>query len=141
MTAALEAGRVDAALVTEPFTTAARKSGRVIASGFDYIAKHFLITTWCTTTQWAKDHPDLVSRFAAVMHESAVWANQNPDKSGEILVRHTKIDAAALPTMSRSHYSEMLAPSTLQPLIDVSAKYNGFAAFPAQDLIYVPQRG
>jgi hypothetical protein len=29
----------------------------------------------------------------------------------------------------------------LQPLIDVSAKYNGFTAFPAQDLIYVPQRG
>lgn len=140
MIAALDAGRVDAALVTEPFTTAARKTGRVIASGFDYIAKNFQITTWCSTVQWSNDHPDLVRRFASVIHETAVWANANQDQSGAILVKHTKIEASQLATMSRSHYTESFAPSMLQPLIDVSAKYNGFTAFPARDLIYVPDR-
>jgi len=140
MTSALDAGRVDAALVTEPFTSAARKNGRIIASGFDYIAKHFLITSWCTTEQWAKEHPDVVARFAAVIHQTAVWANANRDRSGEILVKYTKMDPAVLATISRSQYCEQLTPALLQPLIDVSAKYNGFTTFPAQDLIYVPRK-
>ena len=140
MLAALDAGRVDAALVTEPFTTAARKSGRILESGFDDIANHFLITTWCTTTQWAKDHPDVVTRFVAVIHETAVWANKNQDKSGEILVKYTKVTPEGLATMARSHYTEQLTPALIQPLINVSAKYNGFTAFPAQELVYSPPR-
>jgi hypothetical protein len=28
----------------------------------------------------------------------------------------------------------------VQPLIDASAKYNGFKSFPAQDIIYAPGR-
>lgn len=137
MAAALDAGRVDAALVSEPFTSEARKSGRILVSGFDAIAKHFLTTTWCTTAQWAKDHADAVQRFAGVIHDTAVWANKNPDKSGEILVKYTKIDPAAIATMARSRYCEQLTPALIQPLVDVSAKYNGFAAFPAQELVYV----
>jgi len=140
MLAAVDAARVDAALVTEPFTTAARQNDRILASGFDDIAKHFLITSWCTTVNWAKDHPDLVMRYANVIHDTAVWANKNPQQSGAILVKYTKIDPAALATMARSHYTEQLTPALIQPLINVSAKYNGFTAFPAQELVYSPPR-
>jgi hypothetical protein len=28
----------------------------------------------------------------------------------------------------------------MQPLIDASAKYQGFSSFPAQEVIYVPSR-
>ena len=136
MTAALDAGRIDGALVTEPYATAARKSGRVIASGFDYIAKHFLVASWCTTTQWAKDHPELIKSFTGVINETAAWANKNHEESGEIVVKYLKIPPATLATMARATYCEPLTPALIQPLIDVSAKYNGFTAFPARDLIY-----
>jgi len=139
MLSALDAGRVDAALLTEPFTTAARKSGRVIASGFDYIAKRFLIAAWCTTAQWASDHADIVARFANVIHDTAVWANKNPEKSADILVKYLKADPAALAATPRSLYSEQLTPALIQPLIDLSAKYNGFKPFPARDLVWAPR--
>jgi NitT/TauT family transport system substrate-binding protein len=141
MQPALDTGHVDAAWVAEPFISAAAKNGRVIEYGFDAIAPRFLIGAWFTTAQWANDHRDAVARFAAVIHDTAVWANKNQAQSGQIVAKYTKVDPAVLATMTRSHYAEALTPAAMQPLIDVSAKYNGFATFPAQELIYVPGRG
>jgi NitT/TauT family transport system substrate-binding protein len=139
MVGALEAGRVDAAFDAEPFLSAA-KGVRVLATCFDAIAKRFLIGTWFATAQWAHDHPDAVARFAAAIHETAVWTNKNPQQSGQILAKYTKLDPVVIATMVRSEYAEVLTPASMQPLIDVSAKYNGFAAFPSQELIYTPAK-
>jgi len=135
---ALDTGRVDAAWVVEPFVTVARKNNRILAYGFDGIGKHFDVGAWVATRQWANDHPDLVSRFAGVIHDTAVWANKNPQQSGEILAKYTKIDPAVIATMARNHYAEQLTPALMQPLIDAAAKYNGFKTFPAQELMYKP---
>ena len=138
--AALDAGRIDAAWVVEPFITVAKKTNRVLAYGFDGISKQFTVGAWVATRQWANDHPDLVSRFAAVMHDTAVWANKNLQKSGEILAKYTKLDPAVIASMARVHYAEQLTPATMQPLIDATVKYNGIKPFAAQDLMYKPAR-
>lgn len=135
---ALDAGRVDAAWVVEPFVTVARKNDRVLFYGFDGIAKHFIVGAWVATQQWTNDHPDLVRRFAAVIHDTAVWANKNPQLSGNILAKYVKIDPAIIATMARNHYAEQLTPALMQPLIDAAAKYNAFKAFPAQELMSKP---
>ena len=140
MAAALDAGRIDAAWVAEPFISPARKNGRILAFGFDGIAKRFIVSAWFTTPQWAKDHPDLVKKFATVMRDTAVWANANPVKSGEILAKYTGLDPAVIATMARGRYGEQLTPGLTQPLIDVAAKYDKFATFPAQDIIYTAPR-
>lgn len=140
MPAALEAGHIDAAAIGEPFLSVAEKHGRVLSYGFDGISKRFLIGTWVTTQQWANANPDFVRRFAVVMRETAVWANENEVKSGEILVKYAQIDPTIAATMTRSHYAEQLSAAMMQPFIDVSAKYYGFKTFPAQELIYTPSR-
>ena len=136
--AALDAGRIDAAWVVEPFITVAKKTNRVLFYGFDGIAKHFVVGAWVATRQWANDHPDLVRRFAAVIHDTAVWANKNPQQSGDILAKYVKIDPGIIATMARNHYAEQLTPALMQPLIDAAAKYNGFKTFPAAELLYKP---
>jgi NitT/TauT family transport system substrate-binding protein len=136
--AALDAGRVDAAWVVEPFITVASKTNRVLFYGFDGIAKHFIVGAWVATREWANDHPDLVSRFAAVIHDTAVWANKNPRQSGDILAKYDKIEPAVIAAMARNHYAEQISPALMQPLIDSAAKYNGFKSFPAQELLYKP---
>jgi NitT/TauT family transport system substrate-binding protein len=136
--AALDAGRIDAAWVVEPFITVAKKTNRILFYGFDGIAKHFIVGAWVATRQWANDHPDLVSRFAAVIHDTAVWANKNPQQSGDILAKYDKIEPAVIAAMARNHYAEQINPALMQPLIDSAAKYNGFKTFPAQDLLYKP---
>jgi len=135
MGAALDAGRVDAIFPVEPFLTGALKNGRVLGYGYDSIAKHFVTGTWFATQQWAKDHADLVGRFRAAMHETAVWANANPSLSGAILAKYLKMDPAVVATMVRAHYAEQINPALMQPLLDTAAKYNGFASFPAQELL------
>jgi NitT/TauT family transport system substrate-binding protein len=140
MGAALAAGRIDAAWVTEPFLNAAKRSSRALVYGFDAIAKHFLLNVWFTTVAWARAHPDDVRRFAAAMRDTAQWANANHAQSAAIVAKYTKIDPALVATMTRSHYAEAVTPALLQPVVDISAKYNNFAPFPAQDLIYTPGR-
>jgi NitT/TauT family transport system substrate-binding protein len=134
---ALSAGRIAGSLVNEPYFQIAGKSGKLIGYPYDYVSKNFLIAGWFATSQWATDHPDLVTRFANAMRETAIWANQpqNQARSAEILEKYTHIDPAVAATMIRVRFGDKLTPAAVQPQIDVSAKYGGFATFPASEII------
>ena len=140
MPAALEAGRIDVAYISEPFLAVVKKDVRVLGYSHNAVAKQFLQSAWFTMPQWAKEHPDVVKRFAAALRETAVWANQksNQAKSAEILAKYTKIDPATVAAMERARFGETLTAGSIQPAIDVTAKYGKFEAFPASALIYKP---
>jgi NitT/TauT family transport system substrate-binding protein len=140
MQPALDAGRVDAVAIAEPFLSIARKTDRIIASPYDAIAKEFLISAFFTTSTWAKEHPDVLNRFIAAVHEAAVWGNANHAKSAEILLKYAKIDPELAANMVRIHYGERLNAALMQPVINVAAKYSKFPAFPADQIIYKPAR-
>jgi NitT/TauT family transport system substrate-binding protein len=137
MQAALDAGRIDAAMIAEPFLSVSKKVDRVIGSPYDAVSKDFLVSAYFTTAEWAKDHPDLLARFVGAMHETAVWANENHAKSAELLVAYSKIDPTITAAMTRVRYGERLTPAMLQPVINVAAKYGGFPAYPAAELLPV----
>jgi NitT/TauT family transport system substrate-binding protein len=138
MPAALTAGRIDVAYMSEPFLASVKKDVRVLGYSHNAVAKQFLQSAWFSTSQWAKDHPEAVRRFAAAMRETAIWANQkaNQAKSAEILSKYTKIDLGSISVMERARYGETLTAASIQPAIDVSAKYGKFETFPADRLIY-----
>jgi NitT/TauT family transport system substrate-binding protein len=133
--AALAQGRVDAIFEVEPFFGAASKDFRVLFSGYSAISKHFTLNLFVTTPSWAKANPDLVNRFASVIHQTAVWANKNHDLSGAILAKITSIPVETIAGMVRSHYAEELTAALMQPGIDASAKYNNFPTFAASELL------
>jgi NitT/TauT family transport system substrate-binding protein len=137
MPAALEAGRIDAAHIAEPFIAVAKASARILASADDVLGKAYLRTVWFANGAWAKAHPDLVAKFAAVMRETARWANdkRNYAQSAAILVKYTQIDPALVKSMTRVVYGESLDPKLLQPEIDSNAKFGGFTTFPASELL------
>jgi len=135
MVAALAGNRIDAAQVAEPFVGAARKAGRVLTYGFESVARDFLTTAWCAAAPWVREHPAAVAGFVAVLRETAAWANANPQQSGTILATYLKLDPAVIASMTRVRYANQLTPALMQPLIDLTAHYGGFAAFPARDLM------
>jgi NitT/TauT family transport system substrate-binding protein len=137
MPAALEAGRIDAAHVAEPFIAVAKANARILASADDVLGKSYLRTVWFANAAWAKAHPDLIAKFAAVMRETARWANErrNHAASAAILVKYAQIDPGLVGTMTRVVYGESLDPKLLQPEIDSNAKYGGFTTFPAEELL------
>ncbi len=140
MQPALDAGRIDAAAIAEPFLNAAAKTERIVASPYDSVAKEFLISAYFTTSGWAKEHADTLNRFIDAIHEAALWANANHEKSAEILLRYAKIDPALAAGMTRSRYGERPSAALMQPVINVAAKYGKFAPFPADGFIYKPAR-
>jgi NitT/TauT family transport system substrate-binding protein len=141
MTAALEAGRVDAASVTEPFVAMAKRAGhRVLANPNLGIGANFLGTGFVATASWANSHPDMVARFVSAVRETGIWANQNPDKTVAMLAAYTNVDPSIIASMVRARYAERATAALIQPVIDVSAKYNGFSSFPAQEIIYAAPR-
>ena len=140
MLAALDTGRVDAALIAEPVLSDALAHGnRVLGNAYDGVASTFLIGAWFTTGAWAKAHPDVVKRFQKAMFTTAAWANKNRAQSAQILNKATKI--VVQPGMKRTIYGEKLEPSMMQPLIDATAKYGTLkGSFPAADLVAVEAR-
>ena len=135
MDAALAAGRIDAADMSEPVLSAALAADvRVFASVFDAIAPEWMEGAFFCTSDYAKAHPDIVRKFGEVMAQTAVWANAHRDETAKILAQYTKIPPS--PTMNRVIYKERLNPADLQLLIDVGAKYGLLnRAFPAAELI------
>ena len=83
--AALQAGRIDAASISEPALDCALQGGqvRMMAKVFDAIAPRFLIAGCVTSESYAKAHPDVIRKYADVIASTAKWANANQMKSGE----------------------------------------------------------
>jgi NitT/TauT family transport system substrate-binding protein len=138
MPAALDAGRIDAAYVAEPFLEAAKKGGRFLAYADDAIAKVNLRTVWFASPEWSAAHPDVVKRFAAAMRETALWANQkgNQARSAAILAKYADLDPSAIGSIVRAAYGVDLTSALVQPQIDVTARYSNFKTFPAAELIH-----
>jgi NitT/TauT family transport system substrate-binding protein len=141
MAGALAQHRIDAAIIAEPTLSDAKATTRVLGKPYSAIGKEYLIGAWFASATWAKAHPDLVAKFAAAMHDTAVWANANPAKSAAILAKYATIDPAVAAKMTRAKFAEALTPALVQPTIDITAKYKGIdAPFPAQEMIYTPAR-
>ena len=133
-------GRADATLSVEPFITQSKSDTRMFSNIFDVFGDGWLITSYFASTPYAQAHPTIVARFAAIIKQTAAWANANPEKSAEILAKYSKLDPAVVKQTIRAKYSTTLTAAQLQPTIDASAKYKIFdGAFPAQELIFAPK--
>jgi len=133
--AALINHRVDSAILSEPSVGLALASGkfRVFAAPYDAIGKRWQIGAWFTTKAWVAAHPEAAKKFAAVMAQTARWANAHQTESLQILRDASKADYPG--TMHRASYPEQLDAALFQPVIDNAAKYGALAApFPATEL-------
>jgi ABC-type nitrate/sulfonate/bicarbonate transport system substrate-binding protein len=138
--AALAQGRADAATGVEPFITQSRTTTRVFANTYAVLGENYLITAFFAASAWAQAHPDVVSRFASAIRETANWANKNTDKSAEILAKYSKLDLDLVKQTVRAVYAPALTPAQLQPTIDAAVRYKLIdGAFRAQDVIFQPK--
>jgi NitT/TauT family transport system substrate-binding protein len=89
---ALEAGRVDAIFVVEPFQQAAVAAGmRKIASSYVDAAPNLTVAMYFTSTKQIGENPDLVARFTEAMKESLAYADSHSDEVRDIIGTYTQI--------------------------------------------------
>jgi NitT/TauT family transport system substrate-binding protein len=93
--AALAQHRVDAAWVVEPFLTVARAQGATVLDwNLGAVAPNVMVAAYFTTTDYAREHPDVIKRFTAAIDKSLSYAADHPDEARAILPTYTKIDKA-----------------------------------------------
>jgi NitT/TauT family transport system substrate-binding protein len=132
----LSRGRVDAAVVPEPFLTLALQRGAVrIAHIFNAVC-----TRDCLATVWmARRDVDsnLAARFRNAIQAAAAWANreENERASGAILAKYSKLDPALIAKVTRTRFATRVRPELAQPWIDLYAEFGVIPSlFPATDL-------
>jgi ABC-type nitrate/sulfonate/bicarbonate transport system substrate-binding protein len=135
--AAPAAGRIDAALLVEPFTTMARGQVKVIGDALAPVGKHFMVTGWYAKADWLNANRDTARRFVEVMLKTAKWANANRDTSAAILARYSRVPVDVIRAGPRAIYGEVpVSADWLQPVLDFSTKYIGLDKSPATALMW-----
>jgi NitT/TauT family transport system substrate-binding protein len=97
MPAALDQGRIDAALVVEPaLATILGQGGREIASSLVDVAENLTVAMYFTSAQYEKQHPDVVEKFREATAQSLAYADEHPDEVRQIVTTYTKIPTDVL---------------------------------------------
>lgn len=125
MAAGLDRATFDAAIIGEPYLSAARgKTIRVLANVYDTIGPQFLIADWFAGKDYVKSHPEVIRRVVSAVTETARWANANQAASGKILAKWAKMDESIFTTMTRCEYATSLDPKYLDPVLDAMYRYD-----------------
>lgn len=126
MQPALQSGLADAAMVGEPWLSAALRSGavRLLAKPYDTVADQFYIGLWMTTASWYAKNPGPAQRFVAAIYHAARWANGHHARSAEILARYSHVDVVSIRSGVRIPYATRPDAALLQPPVDLAYKFH-----------------
>jgi len=137
MAPAIARGAVAGAYLAEPVMSQVLPELRIVASPYDAIAGHFLISLWFSNRDWIANNRYTARKLVRAIGEAARWANAHRDLTLPMLVKYAKLDPDVVKSTIRARYALTVTPGQLQPTIDTAAKYkfidNGFAA---QDIIF-----
>lgn len=137
MVPAITAGRVDAAMVVEPFITENKEVTRIFAVPYATLAKTIMISGWVATKDWLDKNRETARKFAAVMRQVAVWATANPGPLATVLAKYTKIPPEVIAQEKHTVWEPNLDAKAIQPVIDASAQYKMLPQrFDAKELFY-----
>jgi NitT/TauT family transport system substrate-binding protein len=133
---AMAAKRIDAGILAEPALTNALGGARIFGDAYGAIAPYWMTDCLVAMESWIEEHADDVHRFSVALHNAAIWANRNRDKTAEIVAKMLKLDTATVRAMHRAVFAEQLTPAMIQPAIDAGVKYGAIPApLRAEDLL------
>lgn len=135
MSAALERGTVDAAVITTPTLAIALGTGRILGLPYGAIAERFIANAWYAKGEWIVRQREEARRFVRAVSDAQQWANKNREGSAKILAEVTKIAPEVLSKMTRAVYAERFEPGLIQPVIETAVRYKAISAsFAATEL-------
>lgn len=134
MQPALERDAVDAAVVIEPFLTAAEGAGmRAISYPFTETRAGLEIAAWVTTDAYAKEHPDVVQKFQEAIQRSNAYAADNPDELRDAVLEYTEIPAPVAETMNIPGWSEQIDVTSIELIGKLANEFGQLDEVPPTD--------
>ncbi|MET9778032.1 ABC transporter substrate-binding protein [Streptomyces sp. NPDC006367] len=134
MPAALDGGRIDAAMVVEPaLATIKSQGGREIASPMVDIAPKLTVAMYFTSTRYAQQNPEVVKKFQEATAESLAYADSHPDEVREVITTYTRIPADVLAKVTLPKWPTEPDRSSLTALAKLGYSDGLFKRFPDLD--------
>jgi NitT/TauT family transport system substrate-binding protein len=121
MAESLARGTIAAAVMNDPEMSQAieAKQVKLLANGYDAIAKLFMQTAWFSTQDWLDKNKDVAKRFGDALIAGGAWGMANSDQAAVILAKWTGSKEAK----PRIRFANKLDPALIQPVYDSAAKY------------------
>jgi NitT/TauT family transport system substrate-binding protein len=130
MSAALDAGRVDAMFVVEPFLSAAKAKGWKVIGTYADVDPKLCVALYFTSTQLATSNADLVKRFHDAMNESLTYADSHPDAVRAVLGTYTQITEEVRKSLTLPKWPTDIDQNSIKHLGDLAVQY-GLMTAPA----------
>jgi NitT/TauT family transport system substrate-binding protein len=143
MTAALDAGRIDATTSVEPFVSEAKASGaRSLGSYLTGLEPKLTVGTYFGATQYLEANQDVVERFARAMNKSLTYAQAHPDEARKAVTGYTEIPAKVASAMKLSFWSTDLNRPSIELIADEAERFDFVEEKPnVDDLIWSGAEG
>jgi NitT/TauT family transport system substrate-binding protein len=135
---ALTAGRIDAAVMIQPFLGQAEANGSVKSIGdpVGALGNHHTDSAWFMTTAYTQKNPDAVNRFMRTIRDAAIYVNGHHAETSYLLTKFAMVQSSDVVKL-RTLQGTRLDAANLQGMIDAAARYKVIAErFDAKDLIY-----
>jgi NitT/TauT family transport system substrate-binding protein len=140
--AAIEQGRVDAGMTTEPYMSKDLASGRfrILADMLNgYSRPMILESAFFATRDYVAKNRDAVARFAKVMQQASAYANTHVSQTLPLMVSFSGMDPDAAAKMHKTFTALTFDSDQIQPVIDAAAKYKIIPkGFSARDMLATP---
>jgi NitT/TauT family transport system substrate-binding protein len=122
--AALEAGRIDAAFVVEPFVSQGEAQGSTaVTHSFEETAPNYTVASYFATKQYSGQNKDVLDRFVRAINKSLTYAQSHPDMVRQVVPTYTKIPADVASKMQLPTWSPDLNQPSIQQTADLALKY------------------
>lgn len=141
--AALDAGRIAAGGIINPFLSDALATGkaRFLAPFYSAIAPKFMLSGWFTTAEFAAAHRDAIASFQRIVAAASTYTNAHHAETAPLLATWSGITPDQALHAQRMTNGTRIAASDVQPVIDLLAKYGAIPkAFDAREMIVEPPR-
>lgn len=116
--AALRAGRIDAALLAEPFLTMLSQQEDINQLGgahFRLIPSQPIIN-FVVATEWAESNPDAIESLQRALAEAVGYAEDNPDEARQVLQQNLDLPEAVVEEMTLPIFDSTIDLAKLQSL-------------------------
>jgi NitT/TauT family transport system substrate-binding protein len=141
---ALEQGRVDAAVMDEPFVTTASKSGSTtLGSPYRAISEDLPLSSWFTSQQVIEKDPEVVAKFYRAIEKSNKFAVANQETIRQFVPTFLKVDKELAASMSLADFPTGTPDLKKLDLISKeSARFNLIPNVIAnlENLVYEPRK-
>jgi NitT/TauT family transport system substrate-binding protein len=141
MWSALQAGRIDAAGITEPFMSEALKAGaRNISDAERDMMAGVNVTAFVTNLAFAQENPEVVAKFRKAMAESIAYAKDNVDEVRAIIAKNTGLDPSVAESIKLGVlFDPALNLEGISSTAELMVKYGFIEQVPPVDKIVLPE--